>query len=143
MIALYRTLVVITLLLPVPALAQQPGTPQYNSVYLPAHGVGDTAQSSVNRWGAWARGDDKRLGWTFSGRTEEEAGQLAVTDCTARGSQNCQVVKTFVNACAAVAAGPNNRRYYISTKSQRVARQQALEDCGHDCKIVFEGCAVP
>ena len=70
MIALYRTLVVITLLLPVPALAQQPGTPQYNSVYLPAHGVGDTARTSVNRWGL---GREEMIGnWAGLSQAEQK-----------------------------------------------------------------------
>ena len=139
----YRILIATTLLLPMLALAQEAGTPQYNSVFLPAHGAGDTRRAPPDGWGAWARGDDKTLGWTFSGRTEEEARQLAVADCIARGSQNCQVVKTFGNACAAVAAGPNARKYYITPKSQRAARREALKACGPDCKIVFEGCAMP
>lgn len=126
MTALYRTLAAMILLLPVPAMAQQPGTPQYNSVFLPAHGVGDTRRVLPDRWGAWARGDDRTLGWTFSGRTREEAGQLAIADCTARGSQNCRVLEAFANACAAIAAGPDDRRFYISPRSQRVVGGRRL-----------------
>ncbi|MCF5089101.1 DUF4189 domain-containing protein [Stenotrophomonas sp. PA-6-5C] len=139
----YRILIATTLLLPMLALAQEAGTPQYNSVFLPAHGAGDTRRVLPDRWGAWARGDDRTLGWTFSGRTREEAGQLAIADCTARGSRNCRVLEAFANACAAIAAGPDDRRFYISPKSQRAARREALKACGPDCKIVFEGCAMP
>lgn len=144
MTALYRTLAAMILLLPVPAMAQQPGTPQYNTVFLPAHGAGDTARSSIDRWGGWARGDDKKtLGWTVAGRSEQEARALAVSDCERRGGNNCAVIETFVNACAAIAAGPTDRWYEISPKSLRRARRGALEACGPDCRVIFEGCAMP
>ncbi|PJL09885.1 hypothetical protein B9Y66_12065 [Stenotrophomonas maltophilia] len=142
MTVMIRILLASCMLLPMVASGQQPGTPQYNSVFLPGHGVGDTARSSVNRWGGWARGSDqKTLGWTVSGRSEQEARALAVSDCEARGGNNCAVVKTFVNACAAIAAGSMDRWAEISPKSLRQARRGALEACGPDCKIIFEGCA--
>lgn len=143
MTARYRTLVAMILLLPVSAMAQQPGTPQYNTVFLPAHGVGDTSRPVVNRWGAWAKGDDGALGWTFSGRTEREARRLALEDCAARGVRNCKVEKTFDNRCAALAKSENDRRWQIAPRDVDWVRQAALAGCGPDCKIIFAGCAVP
>ncbi|MGE6335133.1 DUF4189 domain-containing protein [Stenotrophomonas sp. NPDC077659] len=131
------------LLSPLTAVAQQAGTPEYNSVYLPAHGVGDTAAPRPVKWGAWAKGADRNLGWTFSANSEEEARALAIEDCEARGSYDCKVSQTFFNACAAIAAGPTARRYQISTKGERFTRREVLKDCGADCKIVFAGCAYP
>ncbi|MGE6335247.1 DUF4189 domain-containing protein [Stenotrophomonas sp. NPDC077659] len=137
-----RILTVCSLLFPVFAAAQQPGTPEYNSVYLPAHGVGDTKPQAL-RWGGWARGDDRRLGFTVSGRTEEEARALAVADCESRGSVNCVPLKTFYNACAAIAEGPTDRTAITTDRGLKRARSQALKNCRPDCKIIFEGCALP
>ncbi|WP_367381371.1 DUF4189 domain-containing protein [Stenotrophomonas cyclobalanopsidis] len=66
--------------------------------------------------GAYARGDDRTLGYTVDGRTEDEARALAVADCEVRGSTNCVAVKTFFNAGIAVAAADINHRF--ATMSQ-------------------------
>lgn len=60
MTVMIRILLASCMLLPMVASGQQPGTPQYNSVFLPGHGVGDTARSSVNRWGAGREGAIRR-----------------------------------------------------------------------------------
>ncbi|MGE6335198.1 DUF4189 domain-containing protein [Stenotrophomonas sp.] len=124
------------------SFAQQPGTPQYNSVYLPGHGVGDT-KAPPRIWGAWARGDDRTLGYSLTGRTQQEAEDLAVADCERRGSTNCVPIDSFDNACVAIAAGPSDRYAQISRKGTKWTRREALKQCGPDCKIIFEGCAVP
>ncbi|MBK0014141.1 DUF4189 domain-containing protein [Stenotrophomonas sp. S41] len=142
MITVIRCLAVLSVLISPVAVGQQPGSPQYNSVLLPAIGEGDT-RGAPQRWGAIARGDDRILGWSASGRTEQEAGDLAIKDCLARGSTNCVVLDTFVNSCGAVAAGPTNRRYEFAPKSLNSVRRKALKNCGPDCKIIFEGCALP
>ncbi|AWH48292.1 hypothetical protein C1925_03490 [Stenotrophomonas sp. SAU14A_NAIMI4_5] len=143
MIAVFRFMIASSILLGPMAFAQQPGTVEYNSVYLPAHGVGDTQRQSPNRWGAWAKGDGGMLGWTFEGRSEREARKLAVEDCSARGFRNCKVSRTFVNACAALAESDRNSWWQISANGLEWVRKAALKECGSDCKIVFEGCAVP
>lgn len=140
--AITRIFIILSLLAPMFASAQQPGSVGYNTTVLPAHGLGDTRRVVPDRWGAWAKGEDGSLGWTFSGRTEQEARQLAIDDCVARGSRNCVVSRTFVNACAAIAASPVDRRFQISAKGLRWVRREALKACGPDCRIVFEGCAV-
>ncbi|MGE6335246.1 DUF4189 domain-containing protein [Stenotrophomonas sp. NPDC077659] len=129
-------------LLSMTASAQQPGTPQYNSVYLPGHGVGDTRPKAV-KWGAWARGDDRQLGYSLDGRTKEEAEALAVEDCSARGSKNCVPIDAFYNACVAIAAGPDDRKAVITDRGLKWGHKRALKICEGDCQIIFEGCAVP
>ncbi|MBK0012709.1 DUF4189 domain-containing protein [Stenotrophomonas sp. S41] len=125
------------------AFAQQPGSQEYNTVFLPAHGVGDTARPNV-RWGGLARGADKTLGWYVGAQTEQEAVKLAIQDCVARGSTNCEGVETFFNSCAAVAVGPANRTYSKAPASLSSVRKRALKNCGSpECKILFEGCARP
>ncbi|MBK0014133.1 DUF4189 domain-containing protein [Stenotrophomonas sp. S41] len=133
------------LFISVASFAQQPGSVEYNTVLMPAHGVGDTkSPRSGVRWGAYARGDDRTLGYTVGGRTEDEARALAVEDCKARGSTNCVAIKTFLNACIAVAAADINHRFAtMSPKGLRWVRRESLKDCGSNCKIVYEGCAVP
>lgn len=125
------------------SFAQQPGTPQYNSVFLPAHGAGDTRQSP-RKWGAVARGEDLQLGWAVNGDSEQQAGNLAVQDCLARGSSNCQVVQTFFNTCAAVVVGPSDRNFLsLPGRSLAKVRKTALKECGSECRVMFEGCALP
>lgn len=125
------------------SFAQQPGTPQYNSVFLPAHGAGDTRQPA-RKWGAVARGEDLQLGWAVNGDSEQQAGNLAVQDCLARGSSNCQVVDTFFNSCAVVVVGPSERRF-VSQQHRTLdrVRKAALKKCGPECSVMFEGCALP
>ncbi|MBK0014138.1 DUF4189 domain-containing protein [Stenotrophomonas sp. S41] len=142
MSVLTKIVIVSTLFLSAAAFAQQPGSVQYNTVYLPGHGVGDT-KAPPAKWGAWARGDDRTLGITFDGRTEDEAKALAVADCQAKGSKNCLPMETFFNTCALVAAGPSNRIIQTSNRGLPWGRRQALKACGDDCKIVVEGCALP
>jgi hypothetical protein len=125
------------------SFAQQPGTPQYNSVFLPAHGAGDTRQPP-RRWGAVARGDDLQLGWSVNGDSEDQAGNLAVRDCSARGSRNCQVVNTFSNSCAVVVVGQSDRNFLsLPRRSLDKVRKTALKECGPECRVMFEGCALP
>ena len=143
MMSMMRYLVISSGFMSACALAQQPGSAEYNSVYLPAHGVGDTVRQGV-RWGALARGSNLTLGWSVGSATEEQAVALATQDCIARGGLDCERLQTFSNVCAAVAVGPENRRYVGDTKSLSRVRKRALKDCGSpECKILFEGCALP
>lgn len=80
-------------------LAQQPGSAAYNSVYLPAHGVGDTRRPAEERWGALALGKKDAVGWTLDGTSEEDAAGTALDACRASGD-GCRVMLTFVNECA-------------------------------------------
>ncbi|WP_367381367.1 DUF4189 domain-containing protein [Stenotrophomonas cyclobalanopsidis] len=137
-----RIVIAFGLLLSAHASAQQAGTPEYNSVYLPAHGVGDTRAAPV-KWGAWARGDDRQLGYSLAGQTKEEAEALAVADCSARGSKNCVPIEAFSNACVAIAAGPDDRKAVITDKGLKWGHKRALKICKGDCQIIFEGCALP
>lgn len=52
MAEIFKFLVALIFLLRLQAVAQQAGTPEYNSVYLPAHGVGDTRTSKPQKWGS-------------------------------------------------------------------------------------------
>ncbi|WP_414716012.1 DUF4189 domain-containing protein [Stenotrophomonas sp.] len=147
MITRFGAPIVVGLLLSTGASAQQPGSVEYNTVFLPGHGVGDTRSPDPRiRWGALARGDDRALGYTLVGRTKDEAQALAVADCESRGSRNCVVLETFFNSCIAVTASlsdPSNRVAMMSPNGLRSVRRKAMKECGADCEIIYEGCAVP
>jgi len=126
--------------------AQQPGSVEYNTVFLPSHGVGDTTRAnSVDRWGALASGDGKVLGFVIGTREEAEAKKLALADCVASGGKNCKVVTTFVNECVAVAAKPGKANWASDDAGRPQVldsvKSQVMKMCGDDCKIVRQGCA--
>lgn len=129
------------MLVPTFALAQQPGSGAYNSVYLPAHGVGDTRQSGTS-WGAMALADGHQIGWVVDADSENSAADAAMEDCVSAGGSNCVVEFTFSNACAVVATGPKDTTWvHNGSRSMRWIRKEALRDCGSGCQIVREGCA--
>lgn len=128
------------------AVAQQPGSVEYNTVLLPALGAGDTkSASSSDRWGALASGDGRIFGFIYGTTTKKAAERAAVEDCVANGGKDCHVVSSFVNSCMAIAASPSDAGYAQGDAVKRSiewVRAEALDACGEsDCKIVREGCA--
>lgn len=124
--------------------AQQPGSVEYNTVYLPGHGVGDTLQNSPVRWGAIAFGSGRELGFTLNARTKKAAEAGAVQECKANGGKNCRILKAFFNGCAVIAATPTKLRWVVNdvdSESMESLRNSAMSACGSDCEIVREGCA--
>lgn len=139
-----------------PAAAQQPqpGSAAYNSVYLPAHGVGDTSRGAAGvRWGAVVAGKGGVLGWATEGASEEDAAQRALGMCEATGARECELIRTFANSCFAVASDvarvdvANGELVSIDVTSGisnlRKLRKEALQQCGSSCAIVRDGCALP
>lgn len=123
-----------------PAGAQQPGTPAYNQVFLPAHGVGDTRQKPVS-WGSFALSrENSWSGWVVDETSEGAARQAALENCASRGGTNCAVVFTFANTCAAVAASDHDS-FWVQGYGLPEARRRALEGCGKNCEIFREGCS--
>lgn len=144
-----RKITAVSLLLlafsPASSFGQQPGSVEYNTVFLPAHGAGDTRQPQSIRWGAIALGTGRKLGFAVNARSESSAKAAALKDCSAHGGTNCELRHTFFNACAVVAASPGKIRWVtndIDSESIESLRRSALSDCGQDCKIVREACAV-
>lgn len=140
--------------LALPAAAQQPGSPAYNSVYLPAHGAGDTRPGpAVLRWGAVVAGKGGVLGWATDSTSEEDAAQRAQRMCEATGALECEVIRTFANSCFAVASDiakvdvASGELVTIDMTSGirdlGKLRKEALKQCGTDCAIVRDGCSLP
>ncbi|WP_312236657.1 DUF4189 domain-containing protein [Stenotrophomonas sp.] len=126
----------------------QPGSVEYNTVYLPAHGVGDTRRPNPgNRWGAVATGRGAVIGFMVGARSESEAKRAAIGDCVAAGGRECLAEEAFVNSCAVVTMNSSQFSWSIADPKKRSAewlRTRALSKCGtEDCKIIREGCASP
>lgn len=124
------------------ASAQQAGTADYNSRYLPGHGVGDTR--GVQRWGAMAKGKGDAIGWITDANTESEAADRAMSQCNFDPSRPCSLEYTFVNSCAVFAASKRGGYSSYGGRSSLAAhRKVAMKKCGSDCRIYREGCSLP
>lgn len=119
--------------------AQQPGTPNYNRVLIPAHGGGDTRQSR-SVWGAFAISPvNQWSGWALTGASRDDAVSLATSRCQEKGGLDCEVKFVFADTCAAVASSETAHSYMWGYGLQQV-KTMALEACGAACSIVLEGC---
>lgn len=126
-------------------LAQQPGTQRYNTVTLPAHGMGDTIQQGQweRRWGALALSSVNNLsGFALDYRTKEQAEEAALAHCRSRGGVDCIVEANFDNSCVAIATSDVHSRW-VQERTLRKARREALRNCGSGCRILWEGCTLP
>ncbi|TDK30075.1 DUF4189 domain-containing protein [Luteimonas terrae] len=126
--------------------SQEPGSQQYNSVFLPAHGVGDTQQPRRRlSWGAFSvsEADENEAalsGWAVGYQTEADASAAALMMCSERGGINCTINLAFANQCAAVATS-DNETVASREDTLRQARKSAMQACGRDCEILYAGCS--
>lgn len=66
-----------------------PGSAAYNSVRLPAHGVGGTSRAPKQmRWGALVAGKGGVLGWTTEADSAQGAAAEAMDRCSVRQAQS-------------------------------------------------------
>lgn len=127
------------------AMAQQPGTVEYNTVFLPAHGVGDTrAPAEGDSWGAFAiaMGNEDGVsmtGWAINHATETQARNASLEMCDRRGGKDCVVDLVFMNQCAAVTTSDAGT-YASRDRTLKLSRRAAREHCGSGCRILYEGC---
>lgn len=133
------------------AHAQAPGSSQYNSVVLPAHGRGDTrgVGELQSRWGAYSEGEPDQTGagttgFSFDQPSREEAVRAANEHCTMRGGINCAVNPRSVslNTCTVITTGPGRGHRFDHTNLAR-ARRFSLRRCGEGCRVLWEGCSLP
>ena len=130
---------------PLAANAQQPGTPSYNSVFLPGHGVGDTRQRGRDNWGSVASSRNLSAIHVTGMRSKKQAERMVLKICRERGGERCQINQSFANTCIAVAESPTrmgSRTSHPSEASADFRREEAIRVCGSDCKISWEGCAL-
>lgn len=125
------------------ATAQQPGSQQYNSVFLPAHGADDTVSGAgwESRWGAMAISPTNSwTGWAVNRPSKEIAANEAMQMCAARGGVDCIIDFSFHDSCGAVATN-GFKGQAGSDRSLRIVRRETLKACGRDCRILWEGCS--
>ena len=119
--------------------AQQPGSVDYNSRVLPAHGLGDTRQE-VLRWGAAAMGNIGRIGLASNAADEETARKNAIRNCEERGDTQCVVEAVYANGCIAIAR--NDDQGFIATApTLREAKEKSLARCTGNCEVFRDECS--
>ena len=122
------------------------------------NGVGDQPGSTVLRdicvkqcskartpYGAIAYGaESTAAGWSYDYATKAKADRRALTDCAKHGD-DCKIVVSFQDSCAAVAAGDNNRFAVGQAPKSEQARASALAACTHEggtnCEVQAWSCA--
>lgn len=98
-------------------------------------------------YGAIAYGaQSTAAGWAFDQGTAGDAHRLALSNCTQHGD-DCKVVVSFSNSCAAVAAGTNKRFATGQASNREQAQANAVAACGREggaqCAIQAWSCARP
>ena len=129
-----------------PAGAQQPGTAAYNSVFLPAHGVGDTRSSGSGggRWGAVAAAGVVSGAWVnASDRQVAEDG--ALQDCRDNGGgDDCALVTSYQSPCVAVASVNSGESYpWAAATTMSQVRSMVRSRCARSnasCEIIYQYC---
>lgn len=128
--------------------AQQPGSHAYNTVFLPAIGAGDTRNPSERQsWGAFSIAQDDEAeasltGWAIGYGTEAKARQASIEMCAERGGKGCEINLVFMNQCASVATSATET-VASRDRTLRLARLASMQSCGEDCRVLYEGCAIP
>ena len=109
--------------------------------------VSAVAQRTVS-WGAIAYGP-KGSAWSsaYGENSAEDANQKALALC-ARRSDDCQVVASFSNTCAAVAVIQSTHATFVATDAKRgnaeaQARQACLQQNSRECRVAASACAQP
>ena len=101
----------------------------------------------IETWGAFAKDDASGNAGTVENRdTRKEAEQLAVQTCERLGGQQCKVLFTFHNQCAAFTQPREGGDLNWSTgASTQVAEQRALAACkgSSACEVIYSKCSVP
>lgn len=91
-------------------------------------------------WGAVAAGPDGASGYSYSHVSEKNAHQVALEGCGGR----CDTVRTFYNACGAIARGGNGAWGWATGPNREAAQSGALAYCtrnGQDCHIRVWACS--
>ena len=104
-----------------------------------------TGQRSTS-FGAIAYGGKSHAyGYSFDHDNAASAERMAMTNCRKKG-EDCKVVASFSNACAAVASGAKDRFGAVKGASRKEAEAAALAACGKSaggkCEIEVWTCAL-
>ncbi|MBI6630799.1 DUF4189 domain-containing protein [Pontibaca salina] len=91
-------------------------------------------------WGAVAVGPHGATGFSYSHVTEKNAHQVAIEGCNGV----CARVRTFYNACGAIASGRDGAWGWATGRTKLDAQSGALAQCGQhgkDCQIQVWSCS--
>ena len=87
-------------------------------------------------WGAIAYSSKTgSFGYVVDRKTRRDAEMEAFRNC----GSNCDLIRTFRDACAAVASKPT-RTSSDTGASREIAQMKALKKCGSDCTIKVWAC---
>jgi hypothetical protein len=101
-----------------------------------AAGVAEAQKASKGLWGSIAYSTRTgAYGFAVDRTTKRDAETEAFRTC----GTNCDLVRSFRNGCAAVAARPN-RVASDTGASREIAQAKALRKCGDNCKIAVWAC---
>ena len=97
--------------------------------------------------GAIAYGaQSEAFGFSYGLTSGAAAERRALANCVKHGN-DCRIVASFSNSCAAVAAGTNTRFATAQASTRKQAEAGALAGCsrggGDDCEIKAWTCALP
>jgi hypothetical protein len=86
-------------------------------------------------------------GYAWGKANAGQAQQTAMVDCRAHGD-DCKIVANFSNACAAVAAVEDKKRFTVGQGNSRAdAQNKAMKSCGSEiggkCQIEVWTCSTP
>lgn len=98
-------------------------------------------------YGAIAYGERSHaFGYSFDQDSAAAADRTAMSNCRKNGD-DCKVVTSFTNTCAAVASGAKDKFAAVQAASRKQAEADALAACGKSaggkCEIEVWTCALP
>lgn len=100
----------------------------------------------ADRWGAVALDTTTgSAGFATGESSKKDASRAAINDCAGAGSQNCKVLISYYNQCAALAQEDGGGVVYAATSADLGdAKTKALSDCGKSsCSVVYSNCVAP
>jgi len=101
-----------------------------------ASDAGAARHGNRQLWGAIAFSTKTgSFGYAVDQKTKRDAETAAYRQC----GSNCDLIRTFRDACAAVAAKPT-RTSSDTGASREIAEMKAMKKCGGDCAIKVWAC---
>ena len=100
----------------------------------------------LSRWLAFAADSNKGiLGVSLDRGSKEDAENLAIADCKAKGGDECLIDANYSNGCVAMFVGDTIRGTQGGA-TQAEAESAAMEHCNtrtSSCRIYFSACSFP
>lgn len=121
----------------------QPNSPYYQT----GNGAPIKAPPTwADRWGAVALDTDMgKAGTILDQSNKADAESTALSNCRNDGGQNCRVLISYYNQCAAVAQKSSGGEVFASSAyPQEQAQKRAMSSCkDSSCHIIYSECSLP